>query len=140
MTKYSKQELLPPEPDVHAAPAGWLDWLLSPLPPRFLLPATGLWILGLDWLLFSSEAASLFLATPVTSLVGFLAGSIGTYHLQRRYARNAPAVALLKSLLAGSLVGVPFPLAGTLAGAWILATSGLAEWKRRLWKGQPLRK
>jgi hypothetical protein len=72
-------------------------------------------------------------------MLGFLAGSIGAYHLQRRYAQNPPAAALLKSLLAGVLVGVPFPLAGTLAAGWILATSGLAGWKSQLWK-QPLRK
>ena len=65
---------------------------------------------------------------------------MGAYHLQRRYALNTPAAALLKSLMAGFLVGVPFPLAGTLVGGWILATSGLADWKRRLWKQQPIRK
>ena len=141
MTKRPKQELLPPESEEErAAPAGWLEWLISPMPERFLLPATGLWILGLDWMLFPKEAATLGLAAPVTAIVGFLAGSIGAYHLQHRYALNTPAAALLKSLLAGFLVGVPFPLAGTLAGGWILATSGLADWKRRLWKQQPSRK
>ena len=134
------QELLPRESEDQAAPTGWLDWLISPVPPRFVLPATGLWILGLDWLLFPKEAVTLGLATPATSIVGFLAGSIGAYHLQRRYALNTPAAALLKAFLAGILVGVPFPLAGTLAGGWILATSGLGDWKRRLWKQQPVRK
>lgn len=134
------QELLPPESEDRNAPPGWLDWLLGPVPERFLLPATGLWIMGLDWLLFPKEAVTLGLATPATAIIGFLAGSIGAYHLQRRYALNAPAAALLKSLMAGFLVGVPFPLAGTLVGGWILATSGLADWKRRLWKQQPIRK
>jgi hypothetical protein len=143
MTKFANQELLPPESeerDSRGEPGGWLDWLLSPEPARFLLPATGLWILGLDWLLFPKEAATLGLAAPVTSIVGFLAGSMGAYHLQRRYALNTPAAALFKSLLAGLLVGVPFPLAGTLAAAWVLANSGLAGWKSRLWKQQTLRK
>lgn len=140
MTNRPKQELLPPESEERRQPVGWLDWLLSPDPPRFLLPATGLWILGLDWLLFGKEAATLMLATPITSLVGFLAGSIGAYHLQRRYALNTPAAALLKSLLSGLMVGLPFPLAGTMFGAWIVAGSGLAGWKSRLWKENPLRK
>jgi hypothetical protein len=104
------------------------------------LPATGLWIMGLDWLLFPKEAVTLGLAVPFTSVVGFLAGSIGAYHLQRRYGLNPKPAALLKSLLAGFLVGVPFPLAGTLIGGWILATSGLGEWRSRLLKQTPLHK
>lgn len=140
MTKQPKQELLPPESEERNEPTGWLDWLLGPDPPRFLLPATGLWILGLDWLLFPKEAATLGMAAPFTSIVGFLAGSIGAYHLQRRYALNTPAAALLKGCLAGFLVGVPFPLVGTMAGAWVLANSGLSGWKRRGWKQQAFRK
>ncbi len=99
-----------------------------------MLPATGLLIMGLDWLFFSEEVASLGFAIPFTSLVGFLAGSLGTYHLQRKYGLDNRPAAWLKSLLAGVLVGIPFPLAGTLAGAWILTTSGLIGLKDRLWK------
>jgi hypothetical protein len=136
----NKFELLPPESEDRREHSTWRDWLLSPEPARFLLPATGLWILGLDWLLFPKEAVTVGLATPVTAILGFLAGSIGVYHLQRRYALNKPAVALFKSFVAGLLVGAPFPIAGTLVGAWILSTSGLSGWKSRLWKQQPLRK
>jgi hypothetical protein len=105
-----------------------------------MLPATGLLVMGLDWLLFSKEAASLGLAVPLTSVVGFLAGTLGTYHLQRKYGLDTRPAAWLKSLFAGVLVGVPFPLAGTLAGAWILANSGLAGLKSRLWKDRFMRR
>jgi hypothetical protein len=104
------------------------------------LPATGLLMLGLDWLLFPKEAVSAGLAIPVTSLVGFLLGSFGTYHLQTRYALNTRPAALFKALLAGFFVGVPFPLAGTLVGGWVLATSGLAGLKRRLFKERLFRR
>ena len=40
----------------------------------------------------------------------------------------------MKSIAAGILVGIPFPLAGTFVGAWILATSGLLGLKDRLWR------
>ena len=133
-------ELLPPISEARTKPTGWLGWLIDPVPQRFLLPATGLWILCLDWLLFPKEAATLGLAAPATSIVGFLAGSLGVYHLQRRYALNKRPVACLKALLAGILVGVPFPLAGTLVGGWILATSGLAGLKGRLLKEGLIRK
>src|SRR3954468_22384070 len=88
------------------------DWLTDPLPKRFMLPATGLLIMGLDWLLFSEEAASFGLLIPFTSMVGFLAGTIGTYHLQTRHGLDSKPAAALKGLLAGILVAIPFPLAG----------------------------
>ncbi|MEX0611912.1 MAG: hypothetical protein WD738_10550 [Pirellulales bacterium] len=140
MTEQPSQELLPPEPDRSTSWPSWLQWLVDPEPPRFLLPATGLLILVLDWLLFPKEAVTLGLAAPFTSIVGFVAGSIGTYRLQRRYALNTQPVAWAKALIAGFLVGVPFPLAGTLVGGWVLATSGLASWKKRLFNEQILRR
>lgn len=134
MNTTTHQELLPPASQGPTGAAGWFHWLTDPLPRRFMLPATGLLIMGLDWLFFSEEVASLGFAIPFTSLVGFLAGSLGTYHLQRKYGLDNRPAAWLKSLLAGVLVGIPFPLAGTLAGAWILTTSGLIGLKDRLWK------
>src|SRR3954449_11866387 len=134
MIKQPFQELLPPLRSGPDGESSWFDWLTNPLPKRFMLPATGLLIMGLDWLLFSEEAASFGLLIPFTSLVGFLAGSIGTYHLQTRHGLDPKPVAWLKGLLAGILVGIPFPLAGTLAGGWILASSGLAGLRRRLLK------
>lgn len=134
MTTKKHQELLPPVSEGPTGLSGWFDWLTDPLPKRFMLPATGLLIMGLDWLFFSEEAASLGLAIPFTSLVGFLAGSLGAYHLQRKYGLDSKSAATWKSLVAGFLVGIPFPLAGTVAGAWILTTSGLIGLKNRLWK------
>lgn len=132
MNKKSVQELLPPVDRGPENPVGWFDWLTDPLPKRFMLPASGLLIMGLDWLLFSEEAATFGVAIPLTSLAGFVAGSIGTYLLQTRYGLDSRPAACLKSLLAGILVGIPFPLAGTLAGALILANSGLAGLRWRL--------
>jgi len=134
MSKPNSQELLPPADRGPERFSGWFDWLTDPLPKRFMLPATGLLIMGLDWLLFSEEAATLGLALPFTSLFGFLAGAIGTYHLQTRYGRDSRARAWLKGLLSGVLVGIPFPLAGSLAGGWILTTSGLSGLRWRFLK------
>src|SRR6188768_264053 len=114
MNKQAPQELLPPLRSESATASKWFDWLIDPMPKRFMLPATGLLIMGLDWLLFSEEAASFGLLIPFTSLVGFLAGSIGTYLLQTRHGRDSKPAACMKGLLAGILVGIPFPLAGTM--------------------------
>ena len=134
MNKQAFQELLPP---LRSGPDGestWFDWLTDPLPKRFMLPATGLLIMGLDWLLFSEEAASFGVLIPFTSLVGFVVGGIGTYLLQTRHGLDSKPVAGLKGLLAGILVGIPFPLAGTMVGGAILASSGLASLRWRLLK------
>src|SRR3954451_24921903 len=130
----SKQELLPPLSQEANTNFDWVDWLTARLPGRFMLPATGLLIMGLDWLCFSEEAATLGLAIPLTSLFGFLAGAFGTYHFQRKYGLDSRPTAGLKSLLAGFLVGIPLPLGGTLLGAWILTQSGVMSLKDRLWK------
>jgi len=132
MNKPPSQELLPPANDGPITADGIWHWLTDPLPGRFVLPATGLLVLGLDWLLFSKELVTFGLATPLTAVLGFFAGSLGAYHLQRHYGRDTTAMATLKALLAGIFVGLPFPLAGTVVGAWVLATSGLAAWKSRL--------
>jgi hypothetical protein len=140
MNAKPKQELLPPISENPTGLSGWFDWLTDPLPRRFMLPATGLLIMGLDWLFFSEEAATLGLAIPFTTLFGFVAGSLGTFYLQRKYGLDSKPAAVLKSLIAGVLVGIPFPLAGTIAGAWILTTSGLLGLKDRLWRERFSRK
>jgi hypothetical protein len=140
MTNRTKQELLPPANDGPTTATGIWHWLTDPLPGRFVLPATGLLVLGLDWLLFPKEVATFGLATPLTAVLGFLAGSIGAFHLQRHYGRDTTAMATLKAVLAGIFVGLPFPLAGTFVGAWVLATSGLAAWKSRLASARLFRK
>jgi len=53
------------DPESHHR-SGLMRWLFSPRQQRFMLPATGAWILGLDWLLFSSNLLSAWLATDPT--------------------------------------------------------------------------
>src|SRR5688572_15143557 len=72
--KFANQELLPPISEEPNGLSGWVSWLFDPLPQRFMLPATGLLMLGLDWFLFSGEAATLGLAIPAASFLGWHAG------------------------------------------------------------------
>ena len=97
-----------------------------------MLPATGLWILVLDWLLFSSNVLSAWLATPAVIVLGFVLGSVGTFLVQRKAADDTSASAALKALLAGIVVGLPWPVGGTLVGGWVLLTSGLADAKKEI--------
>lgn len=111
-------------------------WFVDRDPQRWLLPATGLLILGLDWLLFPGDVMTFGLGTPV---IGFLLGSWGTFQLQRRFAGDDTKVATAKAILAGLVVGVPFALAGTVVGGWILVASGLSTLRDRL-QGAVLRR
>ena len=97
-----------------------------------MLPATGAWILALDWLLFSSNILSAWLATPVVVIVGFVLGSGGAYLAQRKAANDTPLSAILKAVLAGIVVGIPWPIGGTLVGGWVLLSSGLGDAKTEI--------
>ena len=107
-----------------------LRWLLYPKRRTFLLPATGLWILALDWLLFSSNMLTAGLGTPVIALIGFFVGGTGAFFVERRFGGSSALKACLKALLAGIAVGIPWPLAGTLTGGTVLLLSGLGKAKK----------
>ena len=109
-----------------------MNWLFNPKQRRFILPATGAWILVLDWLLFSSNVLSASLATPVAMLLGFVLGSVGAFLAQRRAANESLWSAAAKAILAGIVVGLPWPIGGTLIGGWVLLTSGLADARKEI--------
>lgn len=132
MNEITTQEPISTTPDSELS--RW-RWLVDPVPRRWLLPLTGLWIIGLDWLLFSQNSLVLGLATPLLAVIGFITGGLGTLYIQRRYAGDQGALGWLKAMAAGLVVGVPFPLAGSLVGGWILVASGLGSWRNRLKEG-----
>ncbi|HMI90537.1 MAG TPA: hypothetical protein VK509_04195 [Polyangiales bacterium] len=90
-----------------------------------LHPLTGLAILGLDWLLFGGELLSGFLLEPLLSPLGALAGFISTFLIERRYAGRSFGRSVLAALFAAAVVGVPWPVSGTLIGLAVLMLSGL---------------
>jgi hypothetical protein len=111
---------------------GLVRWLFRPKQRRFILPATGAWILALDWLLFSSNTLTAWTATPIVMVVGFILGGAVTYVLQRKGANDSPRSAALKALLAGIVVGLPWPIGGTLIGGWVLLYSGLGSARKEV--------
>ena len=114
------QHSLPDETSRH------VSWIIDP-ERGMLLPLTGIWILALDWLLFSSNLLTAGLATPVVVAVGFVLGAVGTLVLQIMVAKDSLWKALLKALVAGIVVGVPWPLTGSLIGGWILLAAGMKK-------------
>lgn len=99
-----------------------------------MLPVSGLWILALDWLLFSSNALSLGVATPVVVAIGFLLGGAGTFFFQKRFGKDNSWFAVLKAFVAGLVVGAPLPLTGSIVGGGVLLLSGLGKAKREFLK------
>ena len=97
---------------------------------RNLHAATGALVLALDWLLFSGEALSAGVATPLTATLGGLAAGLATARIQSKWAGDSPRSARLKGLLAGIVVALPFPVGGTALGGLILASSGLDRLRR----------
>lgn len=101
----------------------------------FLHPASGALILALDWLLFSGSVFSLGLGTMALASIGFVTGTIAVVFTQYRYGHDPMMTSGLKGLLAGVLVGLPLPIAGTAVGGLILSLSGLDRWRNRLGAG-----
>ncbi len=135
MNDVTESKVENPETDEQAPSrksGGLVRWLFHPKQRRLILPATGLWILVLDWLLFSSNVLSAWLATPVVMVLGFVLGSGGAFLAQRKAANDALWSATLKALLAGIVVGLPWPIGGTLVGGWVLLTSGLADARKEI--------
>ena len=91
------------------------------------MPVSGIWILALDWILFSSNLLSAGTATPLVMVLGFLLGSGGVLVLQKWLGGDGSLKAIAKGGAAGIAVGLPWPLAGSLFGGWILLASGIKK-------------
>ena len=91
--------------------------------PTFFEPAAGAAILGVDWLCFGLEWQLGPVSMAVMSVAAFLSAFVVVRHVQLK-AGAAPRVAMAKAAFGALAAGVPFPIAGTVAGALILALSG----------------
>lgn len=109
--------------------------MATPQKSPWLHPASAAVILGLDWLAWSVEVMSGFLATPVTVLLVFAATLSIVFQVQTRLAGDPPPIARRKAVLGALAAAVPFPITGTIVGGWVLAAAGWrgvwAWWKRR---------
>ena len=114
-----KDAPLPPPPPVnnHAVPFEGLR--------TFYHPASGVVILALDWLIFGTDLLTDFLALPAMCVLGFLASFFLVLAIQMKWTKDTLPTAFGKAFLGAFMVGLPFPITGTILGAAILALSGL---------------
>jgi hypothetical protein len=93
----------------------------------FYHPASGVVILLLDWLAFGTDLLTGFLATPGLCVLAFAASFPLVLLIQLKWTKDALPAALGKAFLGAFMVGLPFPITGTILGAAILALSGLPQ-------------
>ena len=122
-------DVLPPLPkDGSPPPASDTS---SVLPPpfaglrTFYHPASGVVILGIDFLVFGLEAVSGFLDLPIMCALAFFTTLPLVWVIQSRWAKDENSTAFGKAFLGAFLAGLPFSIAGTMLGAAVLALSGL---------------
>jgi hypothetical protein len=122
-------DVLPPLPkDAYSAtPVTQPEVPPPPFPGlrTFYHPASGVVILGLDWLAFGTDLLTGLLAMPVICVLVFLVTFPLLLVIQLKWTKDALPAALGKAFLGAFLVGLPFPITGTMLGAAILALSGL---------------
>ena len=122
-------DVLPPVPkDAQTTPSS--GQVQVPPPPfanlrTFYHPASGVVILGLDWLAFGSAMLTDFLALPLLCVLAFVVTFPVVYVIQLKWSKDTVGAALGKAFLGAFLVGLPFPITGTMLGAAILALAGL---------------
>jgi hypothetical protein len=112
-----KNAPLPPPPNQTPPPFEGLR--------TFYHPASGVVILGLDWLIFGTDLFTGFMAIPAMCVLGFLVSFALVLAIQLKWSKDKMPSALGKSFIGAFLVGLPFPITGTILGAAILALAGL---------------
>ena len=88
---------------------------------------SGLWVFLVDNAFFGATLATAGLALPVSCTLAFFAGATGVFLIQKILNRDSFAQALRKALTAGILCGIPFSIAGTIYGGWVMAVAGLSK-------------
>jgi hypothetical protein len=96
----------------------------------FFHPASGVVILGLDWLAFGGDLVTGFIDALVIGVVVFAVTYVAVEWIQRRWHGDPPRKARLKALLGALAAGIPLPITGTLLGTVILFLSGLQTFRR----------
>ena len=115
-------DVLPPLPRDAASLPPLPQTPVVPEPPfsnlkTFYHPASGVVILGLDWLACGTDLLTGLLAVPMISILSFLVSFPVIYAIQTKWSKNSVSSALGKAFLGAFLVAIPTPITGTLLGA-----------------------
>lgn len=103
----------------------------SPQRKFWLHPASGLFVLAVDWFFFGAEIVTLELALLVSCFLAFTITTVGVFWIQRTKSGDPVAAALAKALFGGVIAGLPTSIGGTILGTLVLVLSGLSSWNQR---------
>ena len=92
-----------------------------------LHPLSGLWVLAIDNVFFGTTMLTGGLTLPLSCALACCAGTLGVLFFQKVLARDGFGQAIRKALNAGVICGLPFSVAGTVYGGWILTMAGLSR-------------
>ena len=90
----------------------------------FLHPLGAIIVVAIDFLWTIIEVAALPLLI-ILSIVIFIVTAIIVYNIQRILAEESEAKALIKGIVFGILVALPFPVFGAIGGGLSLLLSGV---------------
>ena len=93
----------------------------------FLHKLSGLWVFLVDNAFFGATFATGGLALPISCILAFFTGGAGVFLIETLVNRDGKGRAFNKALLAGILSGIPFSIAGTIYGGWVMAVAGLSK-------------
>jgi hypothetical protein len=90
-------------------------------------PSTVLTMMALDWggLLLEIPETFAPILLLITSLLIFIISFGLSYYFQRKFAGDSKNDAIIKSVLAGIICAIPYPIMTTGVGAVILTLSGV---------------
>lgn len=105
----------------------------APLKSKLLQlhPLSGAALLLLDNLFFSANVMTAGLSTPLAMTFAFSATLLSVWVIQRKWGGDSRRKSFIKALAAGFVAGLPFSVAGTAVGAWILVRAGMTPQRRR---------
>jgi drug/metabolite transporter (DMT)-like permease len=95
-----------------------------------LHPLSGVAILLLDNLFFGLKAMTAGLGMPITATLAFWTTLFAVWFVQRKLAHEDRRMSFGKALGAGIIAGLPFSIAGTVIGSWVILSAGLSPWRR----------
>ena len=92
-----------------------------------LHPLSGLWVFAIDNVFFGTTMVTGGLTLPLSCALACCAGTLGVLFFQKVLARDSFGQTIRKALIAGVICGLPFSIAGTVYGGWILTMAGLSR-------------
>ena|SRR5690625_2206857 len=95
-----------------------------------LHPLSGVAILLLDNFFFGWTALTGLLALPVSMALAFWTTFGAVLLIQRIGIGDSRRMSLAKGFITGLIAGLPFSIAGTILGGWVLLSAGLSSRNR----------